>query len=460
VTDLKPHTTLAIFAKPPVPGAVKTRLAARIGDEAAALLAKAFVEDTYEAVAQLGFRVVFASTSEAPIEGFEAVEHWDQGEGHLGRRMTRILGRALENSEVAIGIGSDSPGCPTQRICDAAERLESGVADVVLVPATDGGYTLIGLRACTPELLDGIEWSSPRTLEQTVARLEAQGLEVVLLEPWFDIDELPDLVRFMSAVESRPAVAPRSAAAIETLKRRGLVVPTLSVVLPVLNEVTRIGPQLERLKATPGIDELVVVDGGSDDGTLVVVEPYVQPRLMAAQPSVLLLRCEAGRARQMNAGAAAASGTVLLFLHADVELPHDTIRWVDEALAEPNVVAGAFRTWTLDDDGKRRRPWLHLADLRSRTTSQPYGDQAIFLPRSRFESLGGFADLELMEDLEFTRRLSKLGELRVVPACVTVSGRRFIARPVWYTLCVNTFPLLYNLGVSPRVLGRIYRAVR
>ena len=121
------------------------------------------------------------------------------------------------------------------------------------------------------------------------------------------------------------------------------------------------------------------------------------------------------------------------------------------------MVGGAFRTWTVTE-GRRRwfGPLLHLADLRSRYSGLPYGDQALFVRADVFRQLGGFPDQPLMEDLEFSRRLRDAGQIRTVPASVRVSGRRFLARPVYYTLLVNVFPILYRLGMPPRVLASLY----
>jgi len=223
----------------------------------------------------------------------------------------------------------------------------------------------------------------------------------------------------------------------------------ISVIVPVLDEEVRIGGQLERL-APLGLHEVIVVDGGSRDRTV--------ERVKAAAGSPRLLVAPRGRAAQMNVGASAATGDVLLFLHADVELPHDASRWVDAALRDPEVVAGAFRTWTIPDSGRRSwlAPLLHLADLRSRYARFPYGDQAIFVRTGSFRAVGGFPGQPLMEDIELAQRLSRVGRIHTVPCIVRVSGRRFQARPLAYTFFMNVFPLLYRLGVSPSAPERVY----
>jgi rSAM/selenodomain-associated transferase 2 len=226
----------------------------------------------------------------------------------------------------------------------------------------------------------------------------------------------------------------------------------LTVVIPTLDEAARIGTRLTELRRVTGVDEVVVCDGGSGDDTCEIVKRSGTARLVHAGR---------GRARQMNAGAAAAAGDVLLFLHADVSLPSDAAWWVRHTLAQPGVVAGAFRTYHCDDtDRARRPPWLHLADLRSRYTSLPYGDQALFLHATTFHQLGGYADQELMEDLEFAIRLRRTGRIRTARAHVRVSARRFLAHPLRFALIVNSFPALYRLGVSPTRLRRWYSDVR
>jgi GT2 family glycosyltransferase len=159
----------------------------------------------------------------------------------------------------------------------------------------------------------------------------------------------------------------------------------------------------------------------------------------------------------MNLGAQAARGDVLLFLHVDVALPEDARARVAAALADPAVVAGAFRTWTVADGrASWLAPLLHLGDLRSRYSSLPYGDQAVFVRAGTFRQIGGFPDQPLMEDLELARRLRRVGRIRIVPARVRVSGRRFLARPLYYFLLVNFLPLLYALGVPAARLARLY----
>ncbi len=200
-----------------------------------------------------------------------------------------------------------------------------------------------------------------------------------------------------------------------------------------------------------GVYEVIVVDGGSVDGTVEVVRSTGQCRVLAAPP---------GRASQMNAGARVARGHVLWFVHADVRLPSDALVLIEEAMADADVVSGAFRIQTVADTSGWPARWLRLADLRSRYTRVPYGDQAIFVRRDVFERIGGFPAQPLFEDLELSRRLRRMGRTRTLARPVVVSGRRFMARPIYYAVLMNVLPLLYRIGVPPAVLARTYRPVR
>lgn len=221
----------------------------------------------------------------------------------------------------------------------------------------------------------------------------------------------------------------------------------LSVVIPTLNESRRIAATVAAVAARDGVEEIVVVDGGSEDDTAE----------RAAQAGARVVTAPRGRARQLNAGAAAATGDTLLFLHADAELPDDAVAIIEATLSRPEVIAGAFRTWHVPERWSGRRGWLlHLADLRSRYSQLPYGDQGLFLRAADFERAGGFPELELMEDLAFARRLRRLGRVHICRQSMRVSGRRFESAPLYQTLLVNVFPFLYAMGVPPRVLVRMY----
>ncbi|MEZ4235391.1 MAG: glycosyltransferase [Myxococcota bacterium] len=158
----------------------------------------------------------------------------------------------------------------------------------------------------------------------------------------------------------------------------------MSVVLPALDEAARVGPALRALVATPGIDEVVLVDGGSADDTVARAE---------AVPGVLVLRCGRGRGLQLATGARHATGDALLFLHVDCALPPGAPATVRATLAQRGVVAGAFRLQHRLEPGGARwiRPLLPLAGGHARRSRVPYGDQALFVRADAYRRAGGFA---------------------------------------------------------------------
>lgn len=205
------NPTICVMAKAPVPGTVKTRLAATIGSEAAATLARAFLGDTLELAAGIvpaRVVLVLAGALSEPLP--PGIELWTQGEGDLGQRLERCLSRALEGSPAALVIGTDSPGLAPERLREALGALDT--APAVLGPAEDGGFYLLGLRRCPPELLADLPWSSADTATCTEARLCSRGFEVAKLAAWFDVDTPADLERLGHLLRLDPTRAPRTAA--------------------------------------------------------------------------------------------------------------------------------------------------------------------------------------------------------------------------------------------------------
>lgn len=225
----------------------------------------------------------------------------------------------------------------------------------------------------------------------------------------------------------------------------------LNVVVPVHDEARALPYLLARLallRRAPGA-EVVVVDGGSTDGTATLLREAAIPWARAPR----------GRASQMNAGARMGSGDVIMFLHADTELPPDAIEQIDMAVAD-GAIGGFFRV-RLDSD----RPLLRLVGWmitqRSRITGIATGDQAIFVTRGAFERLGGFAPLPLFEDVELCSRLRRLGTVAHLPATATTSARRWEnVGPLRTVLRMWLLRAGYALGLSPEFLARYYGASR
>lgn len=187
---------LAIFAKKPIAGAVKTRLAETLGAEKAAEVYAAFLGDLVERFRHTADERVVAFTPDDAGEYFQILAGGDyevvpQGTGDLGERMQRLFARYLakqgKSSRVVV-IGSDSPTLPHRHVESAFELLREH--DVVLGPATDGGYYLIGCRRLPEDLFQGIAWGTAEVLGQTISRLPTAGRKPAVLDPWYDVDTL------------------------------------------------------------------------------------------------------------------------------------------------------------------------------------------------------------------------------------------------------------------------------
>lgn len=225
---------------------------------------------------------------------------------------------------------------------------------------------------------------------------------------------------------------------------------TIAVIIPVLNEEAAIAETLRRT-AGLGFDEIIVVDGGSSDRTRALVES-----LDLAQ----VLTSPAGRARQLNAGAKACRSDVLLFLHADTLLPDGARDAIAKALADPDVVGGRFDV-RFDSPSTWGRMISASMNLRSRMTRISTGDHALFVRRRLFERIGGFSDIPLMEDVEFTTRLKHTGPTLALRETVTTSFRRWKQQgPLRTILLMWTLRFLYWIGISPFRLARFYMTVR
>lgn len=220
----------------------------------------------------------------------------------------------------------------------------------------------------------------------------------------------------------------------------------VSIVIPALNEALSIAETIARAKANPEITEIILVDGGSADGTADLAR-QLGCKVLASQP---------GRGLQMRAGAGAAQGEVILFVHADTWLPPNAAHAALNCLRDPVVVAGGF--WKVFRD----TPLLLLGSrwkcaVRLFVGRRIAGDQCLFVRREVLQRIGGVPEVPLMEEFELCRRLRKVGRLALADATVSTSARRFrklgVLRAWWRMWWVTT---LWRLGVSPAKLRAIY----
>jgi uncharacterized protein len=446
-----------MFTRYPQPGKAKTRLISALGAAAAADLQRQMTEHTLKQVealtltAPVSVDIWFASSDledESRLMQDWLGSRWQyspQGAGNLGDRMAQAFTAAFATgASRVVTIGTDCPELDADRMAEAFQALQTH--DLVLGAAKDGGYYLIGLRRLIPELFTGIAWSTDRVLAQTIAIAQRLGLTVATLETLADIDRPEDLP-IWEALQTK-------AVNFQTFSHSKL--QQITVIIPVLNEAQGIQGVLKALQqeASAGALEIIVVDGGSQDDTIALAQTFAQ-----RFSNVKVISALPGRASQMNAGAAIATGDILLFLHADTCLPSGFPALVAQTL-EGGAIAGAFALQIASALPGLR--WIEQGvQWRSRYLQLPYGDQAIFLKASQFRALGGFADLPIMEDFELVRRLQKLGKIAIVSTPVLTSGRRWQKLGIFKTTLMNQGAIIaYFLGVSPDWIARWYRSER
>jgi hypothetical protein len=336
--------------------------------------------------------------------------------------MVRAIAEAFQSGgERIILVGTDCPGLTDGLVRTAFEALVRN--DLVLGPANDGGYYLIGVRRVIPQLFSEIPWGTRQVLEKTLRIADQMQLRVFLLEPLDDVDRPEDLPVW------------------ESFMRRDF--PLISIIIPTINEQANIASCLASTRYAPNV-ERIVVDGGSKDRT----------REIALSWGVKVLTAPAGRARQMNAGAEVASGDLLLFLHADTLLPEGFDDCVRRILTQPGVAAGAFE-FRLDAVSRGLQIIERVANWRSRFLQLPYGDQAIFIRSALFREIGRYPDMPILEDFELVRRLKRKGRIHTASYPAITSARRWMAGGVWKTtLSHQLIVAAYCLGVSPTLIHR------
>lgn len=222
----------------------------------------------------------------------------------------------------------------------------------------------------------------------------------------------------------------------------------ISVIIPILNEAKILDQSLSQLKPQLQRHELIIVDGDSTDDSLLIAKKYGQ-----------VISSPQGRACQMNAGAAAATGDILLFLHADNWLDSGAIKGVEAAIAA-GYVGGGFRQ-RIEGGHILYRLIERSANFRAQRLGVFYGDGGIFIRRPDFYQIGGFPDVPILEEMGFSRKLRHLGRTTLVEPGIHISSRRWMERGIVRTTVLNwLITALYSLGVSPFRLARLYRQIR
>jgi rSAM/selenodomain-associated transferase 2/rSAM/selenodomain-associated transferase 1 len=434
---------LIIFTRYPEPGTTKSRMIPALGAAGAADLQRQMTQHLVAKVTTLieqqplAVEIRFEGGSQALMRDWlgPSFSYRDQGRGNIGRRMERALADGFQAGYSAIVIiGSDIPDISNAIILQAFKALQKN--RLVLGPADDGGYYLIGMHIADAhralsELFEAVNWGTNSVFSQTIAAAKRLGMSYVLLDTLKDVDHPRDIEIWKRALQ---------ATATLTAPKR------ISIIIPTLNEAGVIKAAINRLPRSEQL-EIIVVDGGSADGTARIARE-LGARVLSAAPS---------KAGQMNAGAAEARGDVLLFLHADTRLPENFEEKVLSALNRSGFGAGAF-SLGIDSRNRGLRFIERVANWRARLLKMPYGDQALFVARDLFNKIGGFPNYPIMEDFEFIRRLKRKSKIAILPESVQTSPRRWQNLGVFKTWILNQLIIVaYFIGIPPHRLAFWYR---
>jgi rSAM/selenodomain-associated transferase 2/rSAM/selenodomain-associated transferase 1 len=438
--NFKEH--LIVFTRYPEPGTTKTRLIPLIGAEGAADLQRKMTEHTMLQVKRVSTRRELSIEIRYHGGDKNLMQNWlgqdfgyrPQGSGDLGRRMKRSLEDAFRaGATEAVIIGTDIPEITEGIIQKSFDALK--LKNLVLGPAKDGGYYLIGLQKnslskAIPDLFTGINWGAGDVFEKTIKIAKDSGLSFTLLDVLKDVDHPEDLMTWEGSQHQNTTVF--------NPNRISIIIPAINEADNILKTIESIGPGDKK--------EVIVVDGGSNDDTVGIAKSLGARVITSAPP----------RARQMNRGAAQATGDVLVFLHADTRLPEKFEDFICNSFKQAKMVAGAFEL-RIDSPMPGLRLIEHLANWRSRFLKMPYGDQAIFLSSKLFHYLGGFPDIPIMEDFELVRRLQKQGKIVTLPVPVFTSPRRWQNFGILKTTLINQLVIAaYVMGIVPEVISRWY----
>ncbi|XP_072026517.1 uncharacterized protein [Amphiura filiformis] len=478
------HAHIILMSRYPKQGTTKTRLIGELGEQGAARVQNIMSDYMLDQL------LVFQELNpcrwvEVKYHGGsqEDMDYWlgwrkkskqfrmswsEQDAGHLGQKMAGAFNKAFEKgAQRVVIIGSDIPGITPDLLTSAMSTLRNN-GEMIIGPAKDGGYYLVGLntkvykhlRDDVGSLFEGMDWGTEKVFNQQKQVAESHGIKVEDLSTvnpsWIlqDVDYPEDLGEFEKIGIS-----------VKQIKE-----PVLSIIIPVLNEANNIAETLSNVFKNcsyPKYTEIIVSDGGSTDDTAEKVEEFARTN---TDIKIKLVKGIKGRGKQQNSGVKEASGDNFLFLHADTRLPPRFDQHILINLGIPGVAAGAFgfeldifHDTSLDYNCSwffklQMRAISFGANIRAKYFELPYGDQALFMSRQKFDAVRGFSDFPLMEDYELVKKLQKEGHIKIVEDdCAITSARRWMKLGCLRTTGLsNILVILYNLGVHPNTLAKWY----
>ncbi|XP_041458696.1 uncharacterized protein LOC121410582 [Lytechinus variegatus] len=473
-----------VFTRYPEPGTTKTRLIPDLGEAAAATLQLCLTNHILEVLQLVQAKRPWVSVEIKYTGGSrKQVNYWlsshrrrrlrcrwsEQTGLGLGERIVNAFHAAFaRKKQRVILIGSDIPAIDADTICSTFDKLSLGTCNMILGPAKDGGYYLVGLSQNEGEesidlnplfMSSDIEWGTGKVLQQQ--RKVAQQCQVRL-------EILPRILQDVDTIEDLVEIERSTGYTVDQIRT-----PFLSVIIPVFNEAPFIQQTLQNVTercSFPDFLEIIVCDGGSEDNTQQLVTEFAENNKRVPIKLVTGLK---GRGRQLNKGAMFSKGDNFLFLHADTKLPQGFDASVVLTLSTPGVSAGAFE-FSLDCNhcSESERSEFDYSkifefemkvlewgtNMRAKRFELPYGDQALFMSRAIFKSVAMFPDYLIMEDYEMVCKLQGEGHIQIVEGKQAItSSRRYARHGYLMTVVLNSLIIMaYNLGIHPNALARLY----
>jgi len=430
------YNALLVFLRYPEPGRVKKRLSESIGPERAAEIYEKLIRRTLGVVCDLKrrdpkVRTIICYTPEDSVEKLRRKfrgpwEFCPQEGQHLGERMRNALRRAFAmGAGKAVLIGTDLADIEITDIEGAFRN--AGEDAVVLGPAADGGFYLIGTGRPIEAPFDFSDWGTGDVFSRTARELEASGFHILPAAQRNDVDRKRDFDR---------------------LAADPLFTGSISIIIPTLADPRKLSPFLDYLENSiwPG-DQIVVVQGGAFDNK-------VAPRNIS--PFLTFAFSPRGRGIQQNAGAMLAGGTILFFLHDDTVPPPDFPYLIRRACLDVKAALGCFKL-AFFPSNRALSLIAGWANLRTLLFKLPYGDQGLFCKKESFDRAGGFGRRYLLEDIDLVGKLRKTGRIATIPARAYSSPDRYLRKGILKVSLQNhLLVLLGALGRDERVLYRRY----
>lgn len=437
-----------LFTRVPIPGQTKTRMMPELSPADCARLHTCFLKDIRKELEKIEADLYIAYTPKGNADrlkwifGGEA-EYFPQKGSDLGEKMSHALENVFGMGyDSCILMGADVPELLSESVVRSFELLIEH--DVVLGPTVDGGYYLVGMKKPQPAIFQVKSYGKESVLAGTLRAAEDAGLTVGLTDLLADMDTVADLNDYRRRMRENWFLQ-------KTETGRFLAkIARISVIVPIYNEEKTIDALLDQLEPLKESCEILLVDGGSTDGTLEKIRPGFQ-----------VLHSEKGRARQMNLGAKESHGDILFFLHCDSELPRKPLAEIRRVMK--NHSAGCFGI-AFHSLNFFMFTCRMISNHRIKDRKVMFGDQGIFVDRELFFEAGMFPEIAVMEDYQFSLTLKeKKVKLGMTRRRIYTSDRRFPKgtipklRLMWK---MNRLRKMYRDGVPAETISRLYQDIR